>query len=136
MVDLFNYHRRETSVVSVGGTPMGGGWPVRLQSMTTTPTADVAASVAQAERIADAGGEYVRLTTQGVKEAESLRDINAKMRADGYQTPLVADVHFNPHVAEVAALYAERCASTPATTWTRRGRSRNWSTPTRSTPPS
>ncbi len=113
MDDLFNYRRRHTTAVQVGNTPMGGDNPIRLQSMTTTPTADVEASAAQAERIADAGGEYVRLTTQGVREAESLKDINAKMRADGYLTPLVADVHFNPRVAEVAALYAEAVRINP-----------------------
>ena len=113
MTDLFNYRRRETSVVHVGNTPLGGGYPIRLQSMTTTPTDDVAASVAQAERIADAGGEYVRLTTQGVKEAESLRDINAALRRAGCMVPLVADVHFNPKVAEVAALYAEKVRINP-----------------------
>ena len=110
---LFNYRRRPTCVVRVGGTPLGGDNPIRLQSMTTTPTADVEASAAQAERIADAGGEYVRLTTQGVREAECLKDINARLRADGYLTPLVADVHFNPRVAEVAALYAEAVRINP-----------------------
>ena len=113
MIDLFNYRRRAASEVQIGGTPMGDGWPIRVQSMTTTPTTDTEASVAQAERIIDAGGEYVRLTTQGVREAENLRDINARLRADGYMTPLVADVHFNPHVAEVAALYAEKVRINP-----------------------
>ena len=113
MIDLFNYRRRATSEVHVGGTPMGGEWPIRVQSMTTTPTTDTEASVAQAERIIKAGGEYVRLTTQGVREAENLKDINARLRADGYMTPLVADVHFNPHVAEVAALYAEKVRINP-----------------------
>jgi len=69
--------------------------------------------VAQAKRIIDAGGEYVRLTTQGVREAENLKNINAALRKDGYNTPLVADVHFNPHVAEVAALYAEKVRINP-----------------------
>ena len=110
---LFNYRRRQTSEVMVGGTPMGGDNPIRVQSMTTTPTTDTEASAEQAERIADAGGEYVRLTTQGVREAENLKNINARMRADGYMTPLVADVHFNPHVAEVAALYAEKVRINP-----------------------
>lgn len=113
MTDLFNYRRRESSVVRIGGTPLGGDNPIRIQSMTTTPTCDTEASVAQAKRIADAGGEYVRLTTQGVKEAENLRNINAALRADGYNVPLVADVHFNPHVAEVAALYAEKVRINP-----------------------
>ena len=113
MIDLFNYRRRAASEVQVGGTPMGGLNPVRIQSMTTTPTTDTEASVAQAERIIEAGGEYVRLTTQGVREAENLKDINARLREDGYMTPLVADVHFNPHVAEVAALYAEKVRINP-----------------------
>ncbi len=113
MIDLFNYRRRAASEVQIGGTPMGGEWPVRVQSMTTTPTTDTEASVAQAERIIKAGGEYVRLTTQGVREAENLKEINARLRADGYMTPLVADVHFNPHVAEVAALYAEKVRINP-----------------------
>ena len=81
---------------------MGGSNPIRIQSMTNTSTQDTDACVAQAKRIVDAGGEYVRLTTQGVKEAENLMNINAALRQDGYMTPLVADVHFNPKVADVA----------------------------------
>lgn len=97
----------------IGGTPLGGDNPIRVQSMTTTPTTDTEASVSQAERIIKAGGEYVRLTTQGTREAENLKNINARLRADGYMTPLIADVHFNPHVAEVAALYAEKVRINP-----------------------
>ena len=97
----------------MGATPLGGSNPIRVQSMTTTSTDDTEGSVAQAERIIKAGGEYVRLTTQGVREAENLKNINAQLRADGYNTPLVADVHFNPHVAEVAALYAEKVRINP-----------------------
>ena len=107
-MDLFNYHRRETSVVHIGALDMGGGNPIRIQSMTTTDTNDTEACVAQAERIIKAGGELVRLTTQGKREAENLKNINAGIRADGFSTPLVADVHFNPNVADVAALYAEK----------------------------
>ena len=112
-MDLFNYRRRETVEVHVGATPLGGANPVRLQSMTNTSTMDTAASVAQTLRIARAGGEYVRLTTQGVREAENLREINAGVRAAGCMVPLVADVHFNPRVAEVAALYAEKVRINP-----------------------
>ena len=112
-MDLFNYRRRETAEVHVGGTPLGGANPVRLQSMTNTSTMDTAASVAQTLRIARAGGEYVRLTTQGVREAENLREINAGVRAAGCMVPLVADVHFNPRVADVAALYAEKVRINP-----------------------
>ena len=81
--------------------------------MTTTSTNDTEGSVEQAIRIIEAGGEYVRLTTQGVREAENLKNINAGLRSRGYNTPLVADVHFNPHVADVAALYAEKVRINP-----------------------
>lgn len=112
-MDIFNYSRRETSEVNIGATPMGGSNPIRIQSMTNTSTQDTDACVAQAKRIVDAGGEYVRLTTQGVKEAENLMNINAALRQDGYMTPLVADVHFNPKVADVAAQYAEKVRINP-----------------------
>uniref|UniRef100_UPI004026783B 4-hydroxy-3-methylbut-2-en-1-yl diphosphate synthase n=1 Tax=Prevotella sp. TaxID=59823 RepID=UPI004026783B len=112
-MDLFNYHRRESSVVHIGVLDMGGDNPVRIQSMTTTSTDDTEGSVAQAERIIKAGGELVRLTTQGVKEAENLKNINAGIRRDGFSTPLVADVHFNPRVADVAARYAEKVRINP-----------------------
>lgn len=112
-MDLFNYHRRESSVVHIGALDMGGDNPVRIQSMTMTSTDDTEGSVAQAERIIKAGGELVRLTTQGVKEAENLKNINAGIRRDGFSTPLVADVHFNPRVADVAARYAEKVRINP-----------------------
>ena len=112
-MDLFNYQRRHTHPVNIGGTPLGGDNPVRIQSMTNTVTMDTEACVAQTLRIAQAGGEYVRLTTQGVREAENLRAINAGVRAAGCDVPLVADVHFNPRVADVAALYAEKVRINP-----------------------
>lgn len=112
-IDLFNYRRRATSVVHIGAVDMGGDHPIRIQSMTTTNTNDTEGCVEQAKRIIDAGGELVRLTTQGSKEAENLKNINARLRAEGYQTPLVADVHFNPHVADVAACYAEKVRVNP-----------------------
>lgn len=112
-MNYFNYSRRQANEVYVGATPMGGAYPIRIQSMTNTVTMDTEACVEQAKRIIEAGGEYVRLTTQGVREAENLQHINASLRAQGYQTPLVADVHFNPKVAEVAALYAEKVRINP-----------------------
>jgi len=112
-MDLFNYSRRETIEVNIGATPLGGSNPIRIQSMTNTATQDTEACVAQAKRIIDAGGEYVRLTAQGVKEAENLRNINAALRQDGYMAPLVADIHFNPRVADVAALYVEKVRINP-----------------------
>ncbi|EJX10291.1 1-hydroxy-2-methyl-2-(E)-butenyl 4-diphosphate synthase [gut metagenome] len=112
-MDLFNYERRKTSVVNVGATPLGGSYPIRIQSMTNTATQDTEACVAQVKRITDAGGEYVRLTAQGVKEAENLKYINATLRQDGYLVPLIADIHFNPKVADVAALYVEKVRINP-----------------------
>ena len=113
MTDLFNYSRRPSGVVHVGAIDIGGDNPVRIQSMTTTSTDDTEGSVAQAERIIKAGGELVRLTTQGTKEAENLKNINAGIRSHGFNTPLVADVHFNPNVADVAARYAEKVRINP-----------------------
>lgn len=92
---------------------MGGSNPIRIQSMTNTATQDTEASVEQVKRIVDAGGEYVRLTAQGVREAENLMNINAALRQEGYMTPLVADIHFNPKVADVAALYVEKVRINP-----------------------
>ncbi|EJX11187.1 1-hydroxy-2-methyl-2-(E)-butenyl 4-diphosphate synthase [gut metagenome] len=112
-MDLFNYSRRASSEVQVGGTPLGGSHPIRIQSMTNTVTLDTEACVEQAKRIIQAGGEYVRLTTQGVREAENLMHINIGLRSQGIDTPLVADVHFNPKVADVAALYAEKVRINP-----------------------
>ena len=113
MIDLFNYERRKSSVTHVGALDMGGDNPVRIQSMTTTNTNDTEASVMQAKRIIAAGGELVRLTTQGKREAENLKNINAQLRAEGITTPLCADVHFNANVADVAALYAEKVRINP-----------------------
>ena len=97
----------------MGNIEIGGQNPIRIQSMTTTDTNDTEACVAQAKRIIDAGGELVRLTTQGVREAENMKHISARLKADGYQQPLVADVHFNARVADVAAQYCEKVRINP-----------------------
>ena len=112
-MDLFNYHRRETTVAHVGRLDMGGENPIRIQSMTTTSTDDTEGSVAQSERIIKAGGDLVRLTTQGIREAENLKNIQAGIRRDGFNTPLCADVHFNPNVADVAARIVEKVRVNP-----------------------
>lgn len=111
--DIFNYSRRESTEVQIGSVTMGGNNPVRIQSMTNTSTMDTEGCIEQSKRIIDAGGDLVRLTTQGVREAENLQNINAGLRNAGYNQPLVADVHFNPHVADVAALYAEKVRVNP-----------------------
>ena len=112
-MNLFNYRRRLSHIVRIGGTPLGGPEPIRVQSMTNTSTMDTEASVQQVLRIAEAGGEYVRLTTQGTREAENMREINTGVRLAGCNVPLVADVHFNPKVAEVAACYCEKVRINP-----------------------
>lgn len=112
-MDLFNYSRRVSSETNIGATPLGKDNPIRIQSMTNTLTTDTEASIAQVKRIVDAGADYVRLTTQGIREANNLMNINMGLRKDNYMTPLVADVHFNPNVADVAAQFAEKVRVNP-----------------------
>lgn len=113
MTDLFNYKRRAATVVHVGRLNIGGDNPVRVQSMTTTSTLDTEGSVAQCKRIIDAGGELVRLTTQGRREAENLANISRQLHAEGYTQPLCADIHFNANVADVAACHTEKVRINP-----------------------
>ena len=107
------YNRRKSISVRVGNTAIGGDNPIRLQSMTTTATMDTEGCIEQAIRIIQAGGELVRMTTQGTREAENMRLIREGLNARGYDTPLVADVHFNPAVADVAARYVEKVRINP-----------------------
>lgn len=113
MTDLFNYKRRAATVAHVGRLNIGGDNPVRVQSMTTTSTLDTEGSVAQCKRIIDAGGELVRLTTRGRREAENLANISRQLRAEGYTQPLCADIHFNANVADVAACHTEKVRINP-----------------------
>jgi (E)-4-hydroxy-3-methylbut-2-enyl-diphosphate synthase len=108
-----SYQRRHSTETRVGNIGIGGDNPIRIQSMATTDTNDTAASVAQAKRIIDAGGELVRFTTQGTREAENMQHISAQLKADGYNQPLVADVHFTAHTADIAALYCEKVRINP-----------------------
>lgn len=105
--------RRFTTPTHVGNITIGGGAPIRVQSMNTTNTNDTEACVAQAKRIISAGGELVRLTTQGSREAENMKNISAALKAEGIMTPLVADVHFNANVADIAAKYCEKVRVNP-----------------------
>jgi (E)-4-hydroxy-3-methylbut-2-enyl-diphosphate synthase len=104
------YHSR---IVTIGSISIGGDLPVRVQSMTNTDTLDTRASVEQCIRIIEAGGEMVRLTTQGMREAENLKNIKKELRAAHFFTPLIADVHFNPDVAELAARIVEKVRINP-----------------------
>ena len=105
--------RRISTEARVGHIGIGGSNPIRIQSMATVDTNDTEGCVAQAKRIIDAGGELVRFTTQGTREAENMKNISARLKADGYQTPLVADVHFTAHTADVAAQYCEKVRINP-----------------------
>lgn len=110
---LYNYKRRPTIEVKVGNRKIGGANPILLQSMTNTSTNDVEGSVRQIELITEKGGELVRLTTQGEREAESLRPIKEQLRKDNCEVPISADVHFNPKAAFRAAEYADKVRINP-----------------------
>lgn len=112
-MNYFNYKRRKSSVTHIGNTPLGAQNPIRIQSMTSTNTNDTEASAEQLIRIIKAGGEYVRLTAQGVREAENLQHIKQIIRSKGFNTPLVADIHFNPRAAEEAAKHVEKVRINP-----------------------
>ena len=112
-MDFFNYKRRPTVDVRVGNLFMGGSHPVVVQTMTNTNTLDTEGSVAQCERIVAVGADLIRLTTQGVREANNLREIHQQLRDKGYTIPLSADIHFNPRAAEVAATIAEKVRINP-----------------------
>lgn len=112
-MNYFNYKRRVSSEVCIGDTPLGGKYPIRIQSMTNTSTMDTEASVAQCIRIIHAGADYVRLTAQGVREAENLANVRNALTQQGYHTPLVADIHFNPKAADAAACVVEKVRINP-----------------------
>jgi len=105
--------RFPTRVVNIGTVPLGGHHPIRVQSMTNTNTLDTNATVAQAIRMIDAGCEYVRIAVPGIMEAENLRNIKNELHKRGYKTPLIADVHFNPNIAEIAAAIVEKVRINP-----------------------
>jgi len=113
MINQFNYNRRISSVVNIGNLLLGGNHPIRVQSMANTDTNDIQNSVAQCLRIVEAGGDLVRFTAQGVREAESLKLIWDGIRAKGSDVPLVADIHFNANAADVAAKQVEKVRINP-----------------------
>ncbi|MCS7028970.1 MAG: (E)-4-hydroxy-3-methylbut-2-enyl-diphosphate synthase [Bacteroidia bacterium] len=110
---LTHYQRRKSRVVYIGDVPLGGNYPIRVQSMTTTDTMDTKATVEQCIRMIEAGCEYVRITAPSLKEAENLRNIKAELRKRGYNTPLIADIHFTPNAAELAARIVEKVRINP-----------------------
>ena len=112
-MDLTKFRRRPTCCVRIGDITIGGNHPIAVQSMTNTDTNDTEACVAQIERIDRAGGKIVRLTAQGRREAENLQRIVARLREEGYRTATVADIHFVPEVASIAARYVEKVRINP-----------------------
>jgi len=97
----------------IGSVPLGGDNPIRIQSMTNTDTLDTKASVEQCIRIIEAGADFVRLTTQGIREAQNLANIKKELNRAGFYAPLIADIHFNPDAAEVAAAIVEKVRINP-----------------------
>jgi (E)-4-hydroxy-3-methylbut-2-enyl-diphosphate synthase len=110
---LTEYSRFVTREVNIGDVPMGGNNPIRIQSMTTTDTMDTIGTVEQSIRMVDAGCEYVRITAPSIKEAKNLAEIRKQLRQRGYNVPLVADIHFTPNAAEVAARIVEKVRVNP-----------------------
>ena len=110
---LTNYERRLTRVVNIGEVPMGGSFPIRVQSMTTIDTMDTKGSVDQCIRMIESGCDYVRITAPSIKEAKNLAEIKNSLREKGFQTPLIADIHFTPNAAELAARIVEKVRINP-----------------------
>src|SRR3954469_12648466 len=110
---LKEYKRLLTREVKIGNLSIGNGHPIRIQTMTTTDTMDTAATVAQTIRCIEAGAELVRITAPSKKEAENLANIKNELRKQGYTTPLIADIHFTPNAAEIAARIVEKVRVNP-----------------------
>nr|HPR31255.1 flavodoxin-dependent (E)-4-hydroxy-3-methylbut-2-enyl-diphosphate synthase [Prolixibacteraceae bacterium] len=117
---LTEYRREKTCEVSIGGVPLGGNNPIRIQSMTDTDTLDTEATVQQFLRIVKAGADYVRIAVKTTKDAENLREIKSIIRGMGIQTPIIADVHFTPKVAEIAAQYVSKVRINPGNFYDKR----------------
>ena len=110
---LYTYTRRSTIPVQIGDLYLGSDFPIRIQSMTTVDTMDTQGSIEQSIRMIDAGCELVRITAPSVKEAQNLENIRKGLRERGYHTPLVADIHFTPNAAELAARIVEKVRINP-----------------------
>lgn len=117
---LLQYRRQVTSLVKIGNVRLGAGEPIIIQSMTDTDTNDTEATVDQIVRIIDAGADLVRLTVQGIREAENLVNIRKELEKRGYHQPLCADIHFNPHAAEIAIRNVEKVRINPGNFYDKR----------------
>ena len=123
--DLTKYQRQETTEVSINGVPVGGNNPIRIQTMTDTDTRDTEATVEQVIRVVKAGADYVRVTVKSMQDAENLKNIKKELVDRGYNTPLIADIHFNPKLAEVAAKYVSKVRINPGNFYDKRAQFKN-----------
>ncbi|MCE4563900.1 (E)-4-hydroxy-3-methylbut-2-enyl-diphosphate synthase [Maribellus sp. CM-23] len=123
--DLTKYQRQDTTEVNIGGVAVGGSNPIRIQTMTDTDTSDTDATVEQIIRVVKAGADYVRVTVKSMQDAESLQIIKKELVGRGYNTPLVADIHFNPRLAEVAAQYVSKVRINPGNFYDKRAQFKN-----------
>ncbi|WP_319271131.1 (E)-4-hydroxy-3-methylbut-2-enyl-diphosphate synthase [uncultured Draconibacterium sp.] len=123
--DLTRYQRQETVEVNIGGVPVGSSQPIRIQTMTDTNTTDTEATIEQIIRVVKAGADYVRVTVKGMSDAESLKIIKKELVDRGYNTPLIADIHFNPKLAEVAAQYVSKVRINPGNFYDKRAQFKN-----------
>ncbi len=117
---LLRFKRQDTAIVKIGMVALGGQYPIRLQSMTDTDTKDTEKTVEQVRQIIDAGADFVRLTVQGTREAENLKNIRAELDRQGYPNPLVADIHFNPSAADIAIKYVRKVRINPGNFYDKR----------------
>ena len=111
--NLFSYRRRNSVSVSIGNSSIGGKNPIRIQSMTTTDTMDTSSTVDQAIRMVNSGCEFVRITAPSINDARNLKNIKSELRRKGYNVPLIADIHFTPNAAEIAAEIVEKVRINP-----------------------
>lgn len=123
--DLTRYQRQQTWEVNIGGIPVGGSNPIRLQTMTDTDSKDTEATVEQIIRVVKAGADYVRVTVKGMFDAENLKNIKKELVGRGYSTPLIADIHFNPKLAEIAAKSISKIRINPGNFYDKRARFKN-----------
>ncbi len=123
-----SFERFKTRIVNIGELPLGGNYPIRVQSMTNTGTLDTNATVEQSIRLIEAGCEYVRITAQSLKEAENLKNIKNELYKKGYKVPLIADVHFSPEIAEAAARIVEKVRINPGNYIDRKSSGKDYNT--------
>ena len=120
IANLLQYKRQETALVTIGTVLMGSGQPIRIQSMTDTDTNDTESTVNQIIKIIDAGADLVRVTVQGIREAENLKNIRNKLDQRGYLQPICADIHFNPAAADLAIEHVEKVRINPGNFYDKR----------------